>query len=1606
MRLVFCIAFFLVTSISVSQNQVKSRYFVQDSSAYRGLRYVPGLFVPDAQNAKDTLTRWIIKFKDVAAASNGRSGETVESQHQQFVDGFKKLFQSGAARANQTPPAINFHYKRTFNGVAVTALVSDMQKLKALSVVDIISTDRQVKISDSETNALIGAPQAWAQYNITGKGVTIGIIDTGIDYRHPDLGGGIGAGKKVIGGFDFVNNDSDPFDDNGHGTHVAGIAAANGPNLKGVAPDAQLYALKALGADGSGFDSWILAAIEKSVDPDGNPATNDALDVVNMSLGRFPDANEPISQAVNEAVARGVVFVTAAGNSGMAQTIDTPGIAEKAITVAASDNNDAITFFSSRGPTRTFGLKPDICAPGLDVNATLPGGLFGRKSGTSMAAPHVAGAAALILEKNPTWGPAIVKSALMQHTKSIGLNYIERGTGRLDVVEALNATSTFEPASIGVNPIRADSLTRKIFQVKIYNHATVERTYNLSVGGDLQIPGLLGNISPTSLTVAPGNFGILTLTVDADSRLLAKREFPASYMGYLIATTSGDRIELPVGLMNPNTVRFDFGSEWPEFVIALRKDQYFFFSQIISPISSQQDVTLLPGTYHFFAPYSGFRVVLKEDLVVSSNTKVVWRKSQADKQISFQPKDEKGKPIPLARYLSRGVTGLRYQDGVGGFFSLIPTALDTIYTSSASTKAVLDVHYLDRPSGKKVFYSLGSTLKGINGNQTLQTNPASLVPLTFKGSEKNSAGWQLVNYLAFGGPNFAYTFWNGEPFQIDTTLVIYTEPKSRDSNILFQNHELKTSGSPVGFQSPSFVLYDKDSLVFKTQPFGEFLSRSMTSQGLPRQIPVGTGLHTSTSQVFNHGPDFYIGFNVWQGVFNGVLGDMAFANLPFRVKREGNVIARGFVKNQSQNDGLSSFLQPILLTSTPGLFSVELDFDVYQVAGRFGKSNVVFEFDTRRADPIPPTVRQLQLWSGSSVVDQLSASAGAWIRVVSLDYCGSGCYGVEQPTVIARYRLKDSPVWTSLTTTNPERIDLPVGLPNGFYDLEVRLVDKLGNSFKQVLSPAFLVGANAEPLAFEIPRLIDPANNATDVPINPRVKFTPVAQASSYTIDVSNTRFFDTLRLSFATTESNTRIPPFLEKETTFFWRVRANYAAGPGPWSSSFTFKTGSMLDVPVSLVSPADQAIDQNFTMRFVWRKIPNATQYEIQGNEDQNFGSTKARFSGIVTDTTFSPYLDRPMNRYYWRVRAIFPGVITSWSEVRQFKTKDAELQIRKPTPNALDVRPNIVFEWANEPAAQAHEITVSENQDFSNPVLVGLRSGSFEWNTYSFNKKYYLKITSEFVNGYKKVATSTFSTTTLKFEKPKAGDLFATHQTVEIEWSPVPDAEFAYQLSEDERFSTGPIIKTSSFRHSHRLLKPAANHYVRVGLVKSGETLWASASHFRTNSFSFALRAPENKSTFRPDEVVQFSWQDLGAQKYLWQVSEQADFSDLFQKSISSTQIQLKDWKPSTDYFWRVGTEIGGVLFWSGSSMFSTTIVTAAEQQTQQQWIFPNPATDVVHFSDELKQAEIKVYDLLGRLMFSNDGGFFSWSTTNVPNGIYLVVIKIDQLTVKQQVVVNH
>ena len=407
-----------------------------------------------------------------ARAPHGRSRVIVQAQDAVCVD---QLLAS--------PDAIR--------GLRLTGLDAQVAEVPDDSLDDLarcasaVHLDRPVTAAMQHAAATIGARSVWDAAGLTGAGIGVAVIDSGVTSWHDDLTETTSstAAQRVVHFADFVNYQTSPYDDYGHGTHVAGIIAGNGYDSDGartgVAPQASLIALKVLDGSGSGYISNVIAAIDYAV---ANRRQYN-IRVINLSVGAevFESYHsDPLAQAARRAVDAGIVVVTAAGNLGRTAEgepqhggITSPGNAPWVLTVGAasgmgsvSRSDDVIAGFSSQGPTPfDWSAKPDLAAPGVGIESLadagslfyttyaeqlLPGSVatatlpYLRLSGTSMAAPVVAGTIALMLQANPSLSPNAVK-AILQYTADARPEYgfLTQGAGLLNTQGAVRLSLHF-----------------------------------------------------------------------------------------------------------------------------------------------------------------------------------------------------------------------------------------------------------------------------------------------------------------------------------------------------------------------------------------------------------------------------------------------------------------------------------------------------------------------------------------------------------------------------------------------------------------------------------------------------------------------------------------------------------------------------------------------------------------------------------------------------------------------------------------------------------------------------------------------------------------------------------------------------------------------------------------------------------------------------------------------------------------------------------------------------------------------------------------------------------------------------------------------------------
>ncbi|WP_165914523.1 S8 family serine peptidase [Streptomyces sp. AcE210] len=395
--------------------------------------------------------------------------------------------------------------------------------------------DAKAKASLDVSVPQIGAPEAWAA-GYDGKGTKVAVLDTGVDLTNADVKDRLSQTVSFVPGLSVT-------DGNGHGTHVASTIAGSGANsggkYKGVAPGADLLIGKVLDNAGSGQVSWIMEGMEW--------AAAQGADVISMSLGGPTSSPDDVmTDAVDSlSASTGTLFVIAAGNAGPnATTIGSPGTADAALTVGAVDKSDVLANFSSRGPRAgDYAIKPEITAPGVNIVAARAAGTtlgtplnqyYTSLNGTSMATPHVAGAAAILAQRHPGWSGQRIKAALTTHSKTAsGPSVYEQGNGRTDIPAALDPKLELSGmADFGLVEWQDAGYEKETHKLTLTNATSSATTVTLGLDADSTLPAGALTIPSEPVTVPAGGTAEVSVVLDPNGVPLGQ------YGGHITATTT------------------------------------------------------------------------------------------------------------------------------------------------------------------------------------------------------------------------------------------------------------------------------------------------------------------------------------------------------------------------------------------------------------------------------------------------------------------------------------------------------------------------------------------------------------------------------------------------------------------------------------------------------------------------------------------------------------------------------------------------------------------------------------------------------------------------------------------------------------------------------------------------------------------------------------------------------------------------------------------------------------------------------------------------------------------------------------------------------------
>jgi hypothetical protein len=987
----------------------------------------------------------------------------------QFRSDALSLHQSlmASTKLHLAAPVIIREFSKVFSGVAVKVPRAMLNQIAALSYVKKVHLNKQVHASLEQSIHQIRADSVWSELGSQGDGVIVGEIDTGIDYADSALGGGFGPGYKVIGGYNFIDTTAPPMDDHGHGTHVAGIIAANGAGLRGVAPYAKLMAFKVLNQYGSGTEDEVMAGIERAVDPNDDGDTKDHVDVANMSLGGSGDPDDAMSTAVDNAVQLGVVFCIAAGNDPMFSSIGSPGTARSAITVGAVDSNDVIAFFSSRGPnTKICSIKPEIVAPGVNILSTYLNNSTASMSGTSMATPHVTGVCALLKSLHHNWNPAQIKSAIISSAIDIGSEAMIQGAGRVDALNAARVTAFAVPSTLSFG---LDSSNFSVWNTAdtlwVSNGASQSQSFQVEFDGTQSGMSLTAN--PSSFILAQNHSQQVIVSLSVNNSIIPfPQEGSLALSGKAHFRGSKDTLNIPWAFVK--AARVMIAVDVPATITF--SNNTFSNDYYASPIVY---ITCPNGVYDltaFFFP----ALVIKEQLQVKGNAFFTVSSTEASNFITTNGVGNTGQLLSSMPVTENNSLLLFPDSSV--FRSISFTGFpDTLLQYSNFSDRFTLYQGQSATDGLGNYYNVQfKPVRGLNQNITLTNNVndfhvANIVtkfPYSGSGFIDYVYASRMDNF-AFGG--IASQGLNETKTGSYTGKMFFTKDVDPDYGfiqVLLGSDSARNVGDWFETPSPRVI---GDSIGFfdgSIPPVNDYI----VSNG--DTVTVGEGAIYTTVGALNN---VYGSINIYfHPYFYGQLDEYkasTYARTHYTLyNSKGSIVA---------TDTTLSNLQPINVS--PDAYRFVADNYDYYINRRQGHATLTTQFDLRKPDADPPRFTSLRILnSNGRITDMFSTGEQGTVEFSSMDYQVNynkkvGYYYYQYQSINTDstqlfFRKNGTTIWNKLAiskiaidTTNlgiVYRADLSSAtqFDSAGIDLKFHVVDQSSNSSEWVLEPAFGVG--------------------------------------------------------------------------------------------------------------------------------------------------------------------------------------------------------------------------------------------------------------------------------------------------------------------------------------------------------------------------------------------------------------------------------------------------------------------------------------------------------------------------------------------------------------------
>ena len=932
--------------------------------------------------------RVIVQLKDTQAYDTGLSKLNVDArtrarfaQQQSFVSVAKKQL-----------PHMQFVDQLTsrHNAVVLELDADDIGRLMSFPQVSKIYPSYDLQVQATKSGKQIGADEVWdlnGSASNQGQGVTVAVLDTGINYQHPDLGGCLGDNCKVKRAENLLDDGDNISDVNGHGTAVASIVAASG-ELKGIAPQASLLSYKVCDASGSCPDFAVIKGIEKAMDPDGNPATDDAADIINISLGQaLGGPDHPLSQAINTAADAGILVTVAAGKKGGSLLdVGVPANASGALTVGASVGYWGMYTDSAGGIVEQNGhLKPELVAPGVEIVVAQVGGGHVINSGSSYAAPMAAGAAALMLKAHPDMSVSQLRAALVTTTTDRDFTHYQEGSGFLNVLKAVKAETRLDTGLVNFGWRKDLSGSSAIRTITLQNKGSSAKNYQLFVN-QLSTNPLDYSLSKSELTIAAGESASVDVMLNIPDDLAYKTAQDPAYIAKLNIVEGNNRFEIPVVLSHLSFVKVNFA----DFAQGFNTTEISVFDKSNGLVSRNSELALdesavfavEPGEYgvaltHF---YQG-RHEMAFKLGVNAGSSVEFSASDAPNTLQYQLVSGSGERLDNNGALPSG-----YSATVFGVLPEYKVKVQTKVYQRADQDTLATLH-LPAPQEQWYFDAW------VNNDDSEQRSQMQTLTDRIDLDSFNQAQSLVLNADASTASRFAFAMNNtvkqGEAAPISRSVV-----QSQTDNASVQGELLNGFTGAVHYRewlynasgAQDFALAGQGWRVGNADDFGDAYTSADMHINPQGQLVLSSHVRTSpvmaTRQANSIVNNIKLGFGLpaFRGVLTrndgkvtlsyenanstGFFADnwlTAYNGAVTTYKQASNASVVTSYQNQDLTLDSTLIGRPTHIELDENFSGVRMEFDAYHILGQSVALEAQLDFDLSKADFAPPQMTELTI---------------------------------------------------------------------------------------------------------------------------------------------------------------------------------------------------------------------------------------------------------------------------------------------------------------------------------------------------------------------------------------------------------------------------------------------------------------------------------------------------------------------------------------------------------------------------------------------------------------------------------------------------------------------